>query len=118
MSDAPDDTNSQNSSIVQLVNDTQQGNVTTERDGKSPGFLSGQKSHFDPYEVHRNFPARWQAYIEENYTSTSEVMRVFQVSEKTVRNWLKGKTGANGGHVAIAVNEHPDTAPVMLFAAE
>jgi len=32
--------------------------------------------------------------------------------------WWGGETGANGGYVAIAVNEHPVAAPRMLFAAE
>ncbi len=101
------------------------------------GFLSGQMSGtfphaahaailgrgdlppvYDPHQVHREFPGRWQSYIRANYRNLSHVQRVFGVSERTSRKWWNGETGANGGHVAIAVNEHPVAAPRMLFAAE
>ncbi len=75
-------------------------------------------NHYDPHKVHREFPARWQAYIRGNYRNIGHVTQVFQVSERTARKWWAGETGAVGGHVAIAINEHPETAPVMLFAAE
>ncbi|WP_147112155.1 hypothetical protein [Tateyamaria sp. syn59] len=73
---------------------------------------------YDPHRVHREFPDRWQAYIRANYRDLNHVQLVFGVSERTARKWWKGETGANGGHVAIAVNEHPVAAPRMLFAAE
>jgi hypothetical protein len=73
---------------------------------------------YDPHRVHREFPERWQAYIRANYRNLNHVQQVFGVSERTARKWWKGETGANGGHVAIAVNEHPVAAPRMLFAAE
>ena len=73
---------------------------------------------YDPHRVHREFPDRWQAYIRANYRNLNHVQQVFGVSERTARKWWKGETGANGGHVAIAVNEHPVAAPRMLFAAE
>lgn len=73
---------------------------------------------YDPHSVHRAFPDRWQAYIRANFCDLNHVQQVFAVSERTARKWWKGETGANGGHVAIAVNEHPVAAPRMLFAAE
>jgi len=73
---------------------------------------------YDPHSIHREFPDRWQAYIKANYRNLNHVQQVFGVSERTARKWWKGETGANGGHVAIAVNEHPVSAPRMLFAAE
>lgn len=73
---------------------------------------------YDPHSVHREFPDRWQAYIRANFRDLNHVQQVFGVSERTARKWWKGETGANGGHVAIAVNEHPVAAPRMLFAAE
>ncbi|WP_224826266.1 hypothetical protein [Cognatishimia sp. MH4019] len=73
---------------------------------------------YDPHQVHREFPDRWQAYIRANYRNLNHVQLIFGVSERTARKWWKGETGANGGHVAIAVNEHPVAAPRMLFAAE
>lgn len=73
---------------------------------------------YDPHSVHRAFPDRWRAYIRANFRDLNHVQQVFAVSERTARKWWKGETGANGGHVAIAVNEHPVAAPRMLFAAE
>lgn len=73
---------------------------------------------YDPHMVQRDFPERWRAYIRANFRDLAHVQQVFRVSEKTARNWWTGATGANGGHVAIAVREHPVAAPRMLFAAE
>jgi hypothetical protein len=73
---------------------------------------------YDLHRVHREFPNRWQAYIRANYRNLNHVQQVFGVSERTARKWWKGETGANGGYVAIAVNEHPVAAPRMLFAVE
>jgi hypothetical protein len=73
---------------------------------------------FDPHKVHRQFPERWQRYIRAQYRSLAHVCQVFDVSERTARNWWTGQTGAVGGHVAVAVREHPVEAPRMLFAAE
>ncbi len=72
----------------------------------------------DPHRIHREFPDRWRVYIRSNYQNLAHIQQVFGVSERTARKWWKGETGANGGHVAIAVNEHPVAAPRMLFAAE
>lgn len=81
---------------------------------------SGQASATgcNPHQVHREFPDRWAQYIRTNYQDLHHVMRVFWVSERTARKWWSGETGASGGYVAIAVNEHPVAAPRMLFAAE
>lgn len=73
---------------------------------------------YDPHKVHRDFPSRWRAYIRASFRSIAHVTQVFEVSERTARKWWAGETGAVGGHVAIAINEHPATAPAMLFAAE
>ena len=73
---------------------------------------------FDPHRVHRDFPARWSAYVRANYAGLLDVQLAFNVSEKTARNWWNGASGANGGHVAIAVRRHPVAAHRMLFAAE
>lgn len=72
---------------------------------------------YDPMSVHREFPDRWRAYIRSNYRDLAHVQQVFGVSERAARKWWNGETGANGAHVAIAVNEHPVAAPRMLFAA-
>ena len=100
-------------------------NVSAQRSGGFPraaheAILSGRESTpiFNPRRVHEEFPDRWKAYIRVNYRNLSHVQQVFGVSERTARKWWKGETGANGGHVAIAVNEHPVAAPRMLFAAE
>lgn len=73
---------------------------------------------FDPHQVHREFPLRWQAYVRANFRDLTHIQQVFGVSERTARKWWKGETGANGGHVAIAMSAHPVTAQRMLFAAE
>lgn len=89
--------------------------------GQSFGENSAEKPgarRCDPHRVYAEFPARWQAYIRGNFRNLSHVQKVFQVSEKTARNWWDGATGANGRHVAVAVVEHPVEAPQMLFAAE
>lgn len=107
--------------VVAVVGNTNGGTSDASR---ATGFKSGHKSAtnpvtspvFDPHEIHREFPARWQAYICANFTGLKHVMEVFSVSERTARKWWRGDTGANGGHVAIAVLEHPQTAPQMLFA--
>lgn len=86
--------------------------------GQSVGYMSGASAQCDPYRVHREFPARWRAYIQANFRNISHVTQIFQVSEKTARNWWTGATGANGAHVAIAMNHNPEQASLMLFAAE
>lgn len=73
---------------------------------------------YDPQKVHREFPVRWRAYIQANFRNLRQIQDVFGVSERTARKWWDGETGANGGHVAIAVIKHPVEAPQMLFAAE
>lgn len=73
---------------------------------------------YDPQKVHREFPERWRAYIRASFRNLNHIQQVFNVSERTARKWWDGETGANGGHVAIAVIEHPVEAPQMLFAAE
>lgn len=73
---------------------------------------------YNPHRVHREFPDRWQGYVRANYRGLGHVQQVFGVSERTARKWWNGETGANGGHVAIAMREHPVQAQQMLFAAE
>lgn len=73
---------------------------------------------YDPHRVRREFPERWQAYIRSHYRDYGHVMQVFQVCERTARKWMAGETGAVGGHVAVALLEHPREALQMLFAAE
>jgi len=100
-----------------FVNGVPCGDHTAGAAGHSFGTNSVRR-RFDPYKIQRNFPARWQAYIRSSFADIQQVVAVFNVSEKTARNWWTGATGANGGHVAIAVNEHPQQAHAMLFAAE
>lgn len=88
------------------------------RSGNVSAQMSGGAVAYDPHQVHRDFPVRWQHYIRANFRNLRHVQQVFGVCERTARKWWKGETGANGGHVAIAVNEHPVAAPRMLFAAE
>jgi len=84
---------------------------------KTPDIAPGVDAN-DPHSIAKAFPERWAAYIRGNYQSVLHVQRVFQVSERTAYRWWKGDGGAHGAHVAIAMAEHPDTAPFMLFAAE
>ena len=100
-------------------------NVPAQKAGRPRGVKHAARDQrsdyapaYDPHQVHREFPERWQHYIQSNYRSLRHVMNVFRVSERTARKWWNGDTGANGGHVAIAVNEHPVAAQRMLFAAE
>ena len=88
------------------------------RDLVAKSRRTDSRTDYDPHAVHRDFPDRWQTYIRANYRHLGHVQQVFGVSERTARKWWNGETGANGGHVAIAVNEHPVAAPRMLFAAE
>lgn len=105
-------------SVVIYVNGLPYGHYVSKPSQQSAGYLSEPKQAFDPFKVQREFPARWQAYIQANFRSIAQITNVFHVSEKTARNWWTGATGANGAHVAIAVNAHPEQAPRMLFAAE
>lgn len=119
-----------NSPVVIYVNGSSSGHDGTEPAGHHSGPLSGNFPHtahaellsrgrpYDPHKVHREFPERWQAYIRASYRNIGHVCQVFQVSERTARKWWAGETGAVGGHVAIAINEHPQDAPRMLFAPE
>ena len=84
---------------------------------KTPDIAHGVPVN-DPYEIAKAFPVRWASYIRANYRSVLHVQQVFQVSERTAYRWWKGDGGAHGSHVAIAMAEHPQTAPMMLFAAE
>ena len=106
------------SPVVIYVNSPSSGQY----DPETPGDLVGETSRvgrgFDPHRIHREFPDRWRAYILAHFTTLDQITRTFDVSEKTARNWWTGATGANGGHVAIAVQEHPEEAIQMLFAAE
>ncbi|MEM9787724.1 MAG: hypothetical protein AAF801_14565 [Pseudomonadota bacterium] len=83
-------------------------------------YLAGSHHQpvFDPHTVFRQFPDRWHAYIDANFYSLRQIREVFPVSETTARNWRDGKGGVNGGHVAIARNQHPVVADRILFAAE
>ncbi len=116
----------QHPSVVVYVNDSACDQSGTQSPGHLCGPLSGPLSvvetdaptRFDPAKVHREFPERWRAYIHQNYRNLKVIMQTFNVSERTARKWWSGETGANGGHVAVAVNEHPVEAPRMLFAAE
>lgn len=73
---------------------------------------------YNPHQVHTEFPDRWQAYIRANYRNLNHVCQVFGVSERAARKWWNGESGANGGYVGIAMQEHPVAAHRMLFAAE
>ena len=109
------------SPVVIYVNGPTSGQYDMETPGHLVGELSapgGRHAGMDPHRIHREFPARWRAYILAHYSSLEEITKAFQVSEKTARNWWTGATGANGGHVAIAVQEHPEEAIHILFAAE
>ena len=104
--------------VVIYVNGASYSEDSMNSANQSSEPMSAQPSRYDPYQVHRAFPSRWQAYIRANFRNIPHVAHVFNVSERTARKWWNGETGANGGHVAIAVNEHPVEAPAMLFAAE
>jgi len=107
---------SPNSPVVIHVHGLSCGDHITVGAGQATGPSSAAAQRYDPYQVHREFPARWQAYIQANYRNIGHVTSVFNVSEKTARNWWKGDFGAVGGHVAIAVREHGQVACDMLFA--
>lgn len=103
------------SPVVIYVNGSSYGEPVTMGPGQATGPSSTDHPRYDPYQVHREFPARWQAYIQANFRNIGHVTRVFNVSERTARNWWKGDFGAVGGHVAIAVREHGPVALQMLF---
>lgn len=73
---------------------------------------------YKPHEVHKEFPERWRRYIRSNFSDLVHVQQVFGVSERTARKWWKGETGANGGHVAIAMRENPVAANRILFSED
>ncbi|QPO08264.1 hypothetical protein [Sulfitobacter sp. B30-2] len=104
------------SPIVIYVNGSPYGDTVTVEGSQTSGPSSGARAGYDAYQVHRDFPARWQAYIVANYRNIGHVTTVFGVSERTARNWWKGQFGANGGHVAVAMREHGQIAFQMLFA--
>jgi hypothetical protein len=111
----------QPTSVVVYVNDSS----LSQCDTGSPDICTGNcpdksptVSRHDPERTHREFPGRWQAYILANYRNYKHVQQVFNVSERTARKWFAGETGCVGGHVAVAIIEHPVEAPRMLFAAE
>lgn len=85
--------------------------------GDCPADFPAPGGAVDPHRIHRDFPQRWQAYIRANFYDLRHVQQVFAVSERTARSWWNGETGANGGHVAVAVRAHPVAASRMLFAA-
>ena len=105
----------QTSPVVIYVNGGSYCHAVTQTGVQSIGPFCTPRAVYDPYQVHREFPARWQAYILAHYPSVGAVTRVFDVSERTARNWMKGDFGAVGGHVAIAVREHGDAAIKILF---
>ena len=105
-----------NSPVVIHVHCSSYGEHVTFAPGQATGPSPADRPRYDPYQVHREFPARWQAYIVANYRNIGHVASVFNVSERTARNWWKGDFGAVGGHVAIAMREHGHTAYQMLFA--
>ena len=92
--------------------------VSFEKPTTAPARREAGPLSVDPEEIHRSFPMRWQAYIRANFQNVGAVERAFGVSERAARKWWNGETGANGGHVAVAVQRDPETAPQMLFAAE
>ncbi len=108
-------------SVVVYVNDS----PLPKTDTASPDICadlcpdkSPDVSRHDPEKTHREFPGRWRAYILANYRNLKHVQQVFNVSERTARKWFAGETGCVGGHVAVAIIEHPVEAAQMLFAAE
>lgn len=109
----------QQPAVVVYVNGSPCGQDGTAAAGQSFGQWPGPPAgRYDPYKLHRGFPERWARYIRANFRNVTHVCQVFNVCERTARKWWTGESGAVGGHVAIAVNEHPETAPQMLFAAE
>lgn len=70
----------------------------------------------NPHQVRRDFPQRWSVYVRTNFSDLRHVQQVFGVSERTARKWWNAETGVNGGHVAVALAEHPVAAPRMLFS--
>ena len=103
------------SPVVIYVNGASAADPVTIGAGQANGPSSSPQRSYDPYEVHREFPSRWQAYIQANFRNIGHVTSVFNVSERTARNWWKGDFGAVGGHVAIAIREHGQIAYQMLF---
>lgn len=102
-----------------------QENASAQKSGRFPHALHADilargnpVPPYDPHLVHREFPDRWQSYVRANFRGLNHIQQVFGVSERTARKWWNGETGANGGHVAIAMREHPVQAQRMLFAAE
>jgi len=103
------------SPVVIYVNGSSCGDPVTISAVEATGPTSAPPVGYDAYQVHREFRERWCAYITGNYRTIAHVARVFQVSERTARNWWNGQFGPNGGYVAVAMREHGDRAFQMLF---
>jgi hypothetical protein len=108
--------NPQNLPVVVCLNGGSYPQPFTQTGSPSSGPSFTSRVVYDSHQVHREFPARWQSYILAHYSSARAITCVFNVSERTARNWMKGDFGAVGGHVAIAVREHGDTALKILFS--
>lgn len=87
------------------------------KSGVLSGPQTGQMSVSDPYQLHRNFPKRWQSYLHDTYRNAAHVRDVFRVDDRTARKWWKGETGCVGGYVAVAFNLDPQGVSEMLMAA-
>ena len=92
-------------------------------EGLSFGILSEPKSGtavpapmVDPFHLAREFPARWQRYIQTNFRNTDQVAQCFGVSERAARKWWDGEGGPKGAPVAMALVLHPESATQILLA--
>lgn len=88
-------------------------------DGELSGKLSVVKSDtckaLDPHKMAIEYPIRWKIYCREHYDYHTDLIPVFQIDEKTARNWWDGKGSPRSDKTSIAVNRHPETAPKILF---
>lgn len=80
-------------------------------------LLQRARAAADPWDLARRFPGRWQRYCADHYRGDGDLAAAFGVSTRTARKWLAG-AGCNGDKVAVAVQRHPDTAPIYLFERE
>ena len=92
-------------------------NATAAPDEQSSATLAFNPG-LDPYQLHRDFPAMWSAYLHEAFAGPRMTIRIalsFDVDESTARAWLKGQGGCRGHHVVQAMRHAPDLAMTHLF---
>jgi hypothetical protein len=84
-----------------LVHDASCTKTTAPGEAPSPGDAAGARSGecsgrpVDLDALRRFAPECWSRFLRDHFRCATEVAFVFDVDEKTARNWWHGSTGAN-----------------------